>query len=62
MKYTRVLMALAVLGAAACSSPTEPRLPTPDPDNDDDKDPDKPGVIATTNWQGIDGLTFEVLG
>ena len=62
MKYTRVLMALAVLGAAACSSPTEPRLPTPDPDNDDENDPNKPGVVALTESHRIDGLTFEVLG
>jgi hypothetical protein len=58
MKYTRVFMALAVLGAAACSSPTEPRLPTPDPDDKEPKDPDKPGATATLDPWTIDGLTF----
>ena len=61
MKYTRVFMALALLGAAACSSPTEPRLPSPDPDDDDGKDPDKPGVVAISEVRGMDGVTFEVL-
>ena len=45
MKWTRVVLAVVVMGAAACSSPTVPRLPNP---NGDDRDPppDKPGVVA----------------
>ena len=45
MKWTRVMLALALLGAAACSSPTGPRLPNPDGDNRKPP-PDKPGVVA----------------
>ena len=60
MKYTRVFMALAVLGAAACSSPTEPKLPQPDPDDNKD-DPKSPGVVAVTESHRIVGLTFEAV-
>jgi hypothetical protein len=46
MKWTRVVLAAVVMAAAACSSPTVPRLPNPDGD-DREPTPEKPGVVAT---------------
>lgn len=54
MKPIRLAFVLALLGAAACSSPTEPRLPQPDPD--DREDPDKPGATAAA--QAPEGVSF----
>lgn len=44
MKTLRLAFALMLMGAAACSSPTEPRLPQPQPD--DDEEPNQPGMTA----------------
>ncbi len=44
MKTLRLAFVLMVLGAAACSSPTEPRLPQPEPNDDDE--PNQPGMTA----------------
>lgn len=54
MKPIRLMFALALLAATACSSPTEPRLPQPDPD--DDEDPQRPG--ATVALAAPEHLTF----
>lgn len=55
MKPIRLMFAFALLGAAACSSPTEPRLPQPNPD--DEEEPPQPGAtVAAVPWPA--GLTF----
>ena len=53
MKWTRVVLAVVVMGAAACSSPTAPRLPNPNGD-DREPDPDKPGLVATVVPGGVE--------
>lgn len=57
MKYIRLLAALALLGTAACSSPTGPRLPQPDPDDDDDT-PEQPGLTVAADLSALSGLFF----
>lgn len=36
MRSIRLLFLSGVLAAAACSSPTEPRMPQPNPDEDEE--------------------------
>ncbi|HEU5211065.1 MAG TPA: hypothetical protein VFU06_16835 [Longimicrobiales bacterium] len=43
MKSIRLLFLSGVLAAAACSSPTEPRMPQPNPD--EDEEPPVQGLI-----------------
>lgn len=57
MKHIRLFLALTLLGAAACSSPTGPRLPQPDPDNDDDT-PDQPGLTVAAGRSALSGVSF----
>lgn len=45
MKPIRLAFVLALMGAAACSSPTEPRLPQPLPD--DEEEPPQTGMAPT---------------
>ena len=49
MKWFRTLLAVTLLGAAACSSTTAPRYPTP---RDDDPEPQPPNTSLVSSDQG----------
>ena len=46
MKWFRKFLAMALLGAAACTSATAPRYPTPPEDDADTPRPDQSLVVS----------------
>jgi hypothetical protein len=57
MKYARMILAIAVVGMASCSSPTGPRYPQPEEDSRI-PEPDNPGLVA---MQGAQAVTYQAL-
>ena len=49
MKWFRKFLAVALLGAAACTSSTAPRYPTPE---DDDPEPQPPSTSLVVSDHG----------
>ena len=47
MKWRRIFLFLALLGALSCSSPLAPKYPQPDDEGGGKQDPSKGGFLLT---------------